>query len=109
MFGCPGWFKKKINSKQEALKTFRDLKDRTSWMAKLLVGSAQAGSRAGRGDEAKSYLDEGLSLFSNRKRHTRCLSDWSSDVCSSDLAGSGLHPRSATSILQIIARAPTIA
>src|ERR1035441_10729379 len=24
-------------------------------------------------------------LFSSRIRHTRCLSDWSSDVCSSDL------------------------
>src|SRR5437899_12350817 len=24
-------------------------------------------------------------FFSSRKRHTRCLSDWSSDVCSSDL------------------------
>src|SRR5205814_10688442 len=23
--------------------------------------------------------------FSRRRRHTRCLSDWSSDVCSSDL------------------------
>src|SRR5215212_4713464 len=29
-------------------------------------------------------------FFSSRRRHTRCLSDWSSDVCSSDL--SGLHP-----------------
>src|SRR5262245_62637442 len=27
-------------------------------------------------------------FFSSRRRHTRCLSDWSSDVCSSDLAGS---------------------
>src|SRR5205814_4715910 len=24
-------------------------------------------------------------FFSSRRRHTRCLSDWSSDVCSSDL------------------------
>src|SRR5262245_65761930 len=31
----------------------------------------------------------GLSIsfcFSSRRRHTRCLSDWSSDVCSSDLS-----------------------
>src|SRR5205814_7328116 len=27
-------------------------------------------------------------FFSSRRRHTRCLSDWSSDVCSSDLAAS---------------------
>src|SRR5205814_7007795 len=31
-------------------------------------------------------------FFSSRRRHTRCLSDWSSDVCSSDLHG-GLQPR----------------
>src|SRR6201999_88849 len=24
-------------------------------------------------------------VFESRRRHTRCLSDWSSDVCSSDL------------------------
>src|ERR1039458_5927184 len=33
--------------------------------------------------------------FSSRRRHTRCLSDWSSDVCSSDLdrrAGRALPP-----------------
>src|SRR5262245_28988288 len=36
-----------------------------------------------------SLLDQCFSLsiffFSSRRRHTRCLSDWSSDVCSSDL------------------------
>src|ERR1035438_10808069 len=29
-----------------------------------------------------------LIFFSSRRRHTRCLSDWSSDVCSSDLYAS---------------------
>src|SRR5262245_63294091 len=29
-------------------------------------------------------------FFSSRRRHTRCLSDWSSDVCSSDLPASGV-------------------
>src|SRR5262245_65268668 len=29
-------------------------------------------------------------FFSSRRRHTRCLSDWSSDVCSSDLAATVL-------------------
>src|SRR5205814_6938456 len=28
-------------------------------------------------------------FFSSRRRHTRCLSDWSSDVCSSDLDDAG--------------------
>src|SRR5438045_6248115 len=32
--------------------------------------------------ESTSYF-----FFSSRRRHTRCLSDWSSDVCSSDLIG----------------------
>src|SRR5436853_5400208 len=31
-------------------------------------------------------------FFSSRRRHTRCLSDWSSDVCSSDLAGADSGP-----------------
>src|SRR5262245_30787040 len=35
-------------------------------------------------DESKNYLDKAF-IFSSRRRHTRCLSDWSSDVCSSDL------------------------
>src|SRR2546429_1752079 len=31
-------------------------------------------------------------FFSSRRRHTRCSRDWSSDVCSSDLAvGKSLH------------------
>src|SRR5437899_12993943 len=30
-------------------------------------------------------------FFSSRRRHTRCLSDWSSDVCSSDLSNLGLR------------------
>src|SRR5258705_2711577 len=29
-------------------------------------------------------------FFSSRRRHTRCLSDWSSDVCSSDLLGESI-------------------
>src|SRR5947199_10419754 len=28
-------------------------------------------------------------FFSSRRRHTRCLSDWSSDVCSSDMTCPG--------------------
>src|SRR5205814_2646838 len=30
--------------------------------------------------------------FSSRRRHTRCLSDWSSDVCSSDLTRRASRP-----------------
>src|SRR5438034_4746613 len=31
-------------------------------------------------------------FFSSRRRHTRSLCDWSSDVCSSDLAGPNQEP-----------------
>src|ERR1039458_7373097 len=41
------------------------------------VGNARASSVA--------TLLEFVFFFSSRGRHTRCLSDWSSDVCSSDL------------------------
>src|ERR1039458_2849814 len=34
---------------------------------------------------------------SSRRRHTRCLSDWSSDVCSSDLFSRSLQPSTASS------------
>src|ERR1035441_10894798 len=34
-------------------------------------------------------------FFSSRRRHTRCLSDWSSDVCSSDLYYRRVVPREA--------------
>src|SRR5208337_5171809 len=30
-------------------------------------------------------------FFSSRRRHTRYIGDWSSDVCSSDLVGAGDH------------------
>src|SRR2546422_5648868 len=34
-------------------------------------------------------------FFSSRRRHTRCSRDWSSDVCSSDLAGHIDHGKTA--------------
>src|SRR5437899_11526142 len=41
-------------------------------------------------------------FFSSRRRHTRCLSDWSSDVCSSDLDDESLgHVRKVEVIVQL--------
>ena len=51
-----------VNSKQDALKMLRDTKDRTVWMAKVLAGYAEGLILAGRGDEARDYLAEALSL-----------------------------------------------
>src|SRR5205814_7131930 len=39
-----------------------------------------------------------LFFFSSRRRHTRCLSDWSSDVCSSDLGGPQAGKQAAVSL-----------
>ncbi len=62
IFAYQGRFGAAINSEQEALKTFRNIQDKTAWMAQVLGGVAETLILAGRGDEAKSYLDEALSL-----------------------------------------------
>jgi eukaryotic-like serine/threonine-protein kinase len=62
LFEYQGRFGAAIQSKQDALKTFRDIKDRTYWMAEILGGYAEALTLAGRGDEAAPYLNEALSL-----------------------------------------------
>ncbi len=62
LFDYQGRFGAAINSKQEALKTFRDLKDRTFWMAEILGGYAEALTLAGRGQESQAYLEEALTL-----------------------------------------------
>src|ERR1035438_4853776 len=36
-------------------------------------------------EDIQKARSEVIYFFSSRRRHTRCLSDWSSDVCSSDL------------------------
>jgi eukaryotic-like serine/threonine-protein kinase len=62
LFEYQGRFGAAIKSNQEALKTFRDIKDRSSWMVRMLGGTAEALILAGRGDEVQPYLDEALSL-----------------------------------------------
>ena len=62
LFEFQGRFGAALTSKQDALKTFRDLKDRTLWMAEILGGYGEALTLAGRGEEAQPYLDEALNL-----------------------------------------------
>src|SRR5437879_2001873 len=40
--------------------------------------------------QKKSSIDVQVFFFSSRRRHTRYIGDWSSDVCSSDLAAAGI-------------------
>ncbi len=62
VFDYQGRFGAAVNAKQDALKAFRELKERTFWMAEILGGYGDALILAGRGDEAKSSLDEALNL-----------------------------------------------
>src|ERR1039458_10366335 len=52
-------------------------------------------------DVQNEVLDACVFFFSSRRRHTRCLSDWSSDVCSSDLHAWPPPPSCAESHLAI--------
>ncbi len=62
LFDYQGRFGAAINSKQDALKAFRDLKERTFWAAEILGGYGEALTLAGRGDESQAYLEEALNL-----------------------------------------------
>src|SRR5437016_12519190 len=42
---------------------------------------------------SRTSLPPAFFFFSSRRRHTRLVSDWSSDVCSSDLSRSRLFPQ----------------
>src|SRR5689334_12782217 len=50
------------------------------------IKSAIQGSNVPNPDEAVTSFVSGAIFFSSRGRHTRWNCDWSSDVCSSDLA-----------------------
>jgi eukaryotic-like serine/threonine-protein kinase len=67
LFDYQGRFGAAVTSKQDALKTFRDLQDKTFWMAEMLSGYGDALILAGRGDEAKSSLNEALRLSRDLK------------------------------------------
>jgi len=69
LFIYQGRFGAAVNAEQEALKTFRQIQDKTSWMAQVLDGSAEALILAGRAAEAKSNLDEALSLSRELKNN----------------------------------------
>jgi tetratricopeptide (TPR) repeat protein len=62
LFDYQGRFGAAVDSKREALKTFRDLKDRTFWLGEILGGYGASLTLAGRGEESKPYLEEALNL-----------------------------------------------
>jgi eukaryotic-like serine/threonine-protein kinase len=69
VFEFQGRFGAAVNSKQEALKVFEELKDNTAWMPESQSGYAHALILAGRGDEAGQYLDQALALARELKNN----------------------------------------
>jgi eukaryotic-like serine/threonine-protein kinase len=61
LFDYQGRFGAAANSKGDALKTLRELKDGSSWMPEILGSYGESLVLAGRGDEAKGSFDEALS------------------------------------------------
>ena len=58
----------------------------TSAVAEENSASSEAASEAASSEAASSEVASSTAaFFSSRRRHTRLVSDWSSDVCSSDL------------------------
>jgi tetratricopeptide (TPR) repeat protein len=62
VFSYQGRFGAALNSRQDALKGFREAKDSSSWMAAALIGYGEALAQVGRGDEAQPNFDEALGI-----------------------------------------------
>lgn len=70
LFEYQGRYGAAVKSKEEALKAFRELHDRSFWMAEILSGYGSALVQAGRGEEAEKSLNEALSLARELKNQT---------------------------------------
>ena len=62
LFGYEGRYGPALNAKQEALKTFQGLQERSSSLAEILIGYGQAQAEAGLTQEGQKNLEDGLSL-----------------------------------------------
>ncbi len=62
LFEDQGRYGAALTSKEEALKAFRELNERSFWMGEILSGYGHALAEAGRSEEAANKLDEALSL-----------------------------------------------
>ena len=62
LFAYQGRFGAALKAREEAMKGFRELQDRSYWMAETLGGYGNALAQVGRFDEAGKYLDQALSL-----------------------------------------------
>jgi len=62
LFAYQGRFGAALKAREEAMKSFRELQDRSYWMAETLGGYGNALAQVGRFDEAGKHLDQALSL-----------------------------------------------
>ena len=62
IFDYQGRFGAAVKSEDEALKTFRGLNEKSTWMPSIIDASAEALILAGRSDEARSDVDEAVKL-----------------------------------------------
>ena len=62
IFEYQGRFGAALKAREEALKTFRELKDRSFWMGEILSGYGSTLVQIGRGADAQASLDEALSI-----------------------------------------------
>ncbi len=62
MFDYQGRYGAAINSKEGAFKTFQELKEKTADTVEITGGYGESLVLAGRGDEAKTYLNDALNL-----------------------------------------------
>ena len=62
IFAIQGRFRAALDSTEEALKTLRELADRSTYLANVLNGYGNALSQIGRGEEAQKTLQEALKL-----------------------------------------------
>ncbi len=70
IFEYQGRYGAALKSKEEALKTFRELQDRSFWMGEILSGYANSLSQVGRYDEAQKNLTEAMSLAKELQNKT---------------------------------------
>jgi tetratricopeptide (TPR) repeat protein len=67
IFDYQGKYGSAVSSKAEALKTFRDLKQRDVWLAEILSGYGNSLGLSGRSTEAQAALDEASKLANELK------------------------------------------
>src|SRR5258705_9207403 len=58
--------------------------DRKGISLSFVTGSFREIKAVADGKCSLAWVNPSVLFFSSKRRHTRCLSDWSSDVCSSD-------------------------